>query len=112
MTTLSIYQETPDSNLEDYFTPLDLFYSQIVEILSDGAVHRFNEMKHRLKKLSSNTLSSVLKRLVSEGVVNRLVIPVNPPRTQYSLTQKGMELSRINADYIEWLKRWKKPPSE
>ncbi len=83
-----------------------MYYSQIVAMLSDGGVHRFNELKRKSKKLSSNTLSSVLKRLTSEGIVNRLVIPTNPPRTEYSLTEKGMELSRINSEYLDWLRSW------
>ena len=106
MTALTIYQEFPDPNLEDYFTSLDFYYSEIVALLSDGGIHRFNELKRKLKKLSSNTLSSVLKRLVSEGIANRLVIPSTPPRTEYSLTQKGMELSRIIAEYLDWLRKW------
>jgi DNA-binding HxlR family transcriptional regulator len=106
MTALTLYHEFPDPDLEDSFRSLDFYYSEIVAMLSDGGVHRFNELKRKLRKLSSNTLSSVLKRLVSDGIVNRLVIPSTPPRTEYSLTQKGMELSRIIAEYFDWLRRW------
>jgi DNA-binding HxlR family transcriptional regulator len=112
MTALTVYQESPDPNLENYFRSIGFYFSEVVAILSDGKVYRFNEIKRKLRKLSSNTLSSVLKRLVSEGIVNRLVIPSSPPRTEYSLTQKGIELSSIIADYTDWLRRWHEASSE
>ncbi len=80
--------------------------SLIVNAMADGRVYRFNELKKKTRYLSSNTLSSILKRLVNDGLVNRLVIPDNPPKTEYSLTEKGLELSWIISDFLAWNRKW------
>ena len=78
----------------------------VISGLSDGKAHRFNDLKRVIRRISSNTLSATLSRLVSDGLVNRLVIPTVPPSVEYSLTQKGMELLDVYEHASEWTSRW------
>ena len=41
------------------------------------------------------TFVNILKKLEKEGIVNRKVIEVRPPRVEYSLTDKGKEVAKI-----------------
>lgn len=107
MTTRTIqeqYSRDFTADVEYYFR----FYPRkVITALSDGKIHRFNELKRDIGDISSNTLSSALSRLVSDGVVNRLVIPRVPPSVEYSLTEKGMGLLDVYNHAGEWFNRWK-----
>jgi DNA-binding HxlR family transcriptional regulator len=40
--------------------------------------------------------------------VQRKVYPDSPPRVEYSLTKKGLELKEILGEFGEWAIRWGK----
>jgi len=74
---------------------------------------RFNELKRRINGISATSLAERLNELDRQGVVQRKVIPDTPPRVEYSLTKKGIELKGILGDLAEWAKRWEgKNPNE
>jgi DNA-binding HxlR family transcriptional regulator len=79
---------------------------QILKILTVSEVGRYSNLKDRLKGISSKTLSARLRELEEEGIVNRTVIPKRPPRVEYSLTQKGKELSSAIDCTCEWVFKW------
>src|SRR5213079_2050900 len=56
---------------------------------------RFNELKRRINGISATSLAERLNELDRQGVVQRKVIPDTPPRVEYSLTKKGIELKGI-----------------
>jgi DNA-binding HxlR family transcriptional regulator len=63
----------------------------------------FNAIHQRMAKLSPKILSTRLKDLEKEGIINRTVKTDKMPlRTSYSLTTKGQELNMI----ITELRRW------
>jgi DNA-binding HxlR family transcriptional regulator len=64
--------------------------SLILRDLSDGA-KRFGELLHSVKA-SPRVLSARLQELERQGVVNRQVFAEVPPRTTYTLTEKGQQL--------------------
>lgn len=45
--------------------------------------------------VSRQTFANLLKELENKGIVNRKVIEGRPPRVEYSLTEKGMEIVSI-----------------
>jgi DNA-binding HxlR family transcriptional regulator len=47
-------------------------------------------------------LAQVLRRLEHDGLVNRTVYPVVPPRTEYSLTKYGQKLHEPIAMLCQW----------
>lgn len=67
---------------------------------------RFNELKRRIHGISATSLSERLTQLEKAGVVQRKVIPAQPPRVEYSLTVKGHELQKVLRELAEWVKRW------
>lgn len=90
---------------------LDLFRAwtiPVLKALGEKSPSRFNELKRKIKNVSSTSLSERLSSLEGEGILQRVVIPETPPRVEYSLTAKGMELYTIVVELGDWQKRWGK----
>jgi DNA-binding HxlR family transcriptional regulator len=63
----------------------------------EGAV-RFNEFLQALGKIPPATLTQRLTDLEQAGVLERTVIDARPPRVEYRLTKRGLQLrSLVNA---------------
>jgi len=73
--------------------------------LSDGPL-RFNDLLNSLKPISSKTLSSKLKDLVSYEIIERNVEDTTPVRVKYHLTEKGTDLAGILRAMAEWSQKW------
>jgi DNA-binding HxlR family transcriptional regulator len=56
---------------------------------------RFNSLKEDLEHISDHILADRLRHLEQHELVHKNYIPANPPRTDYTLTIKGEELSEI-----------------
>ena len=69
---------------------------------------RFNELKRRIQGISATSLAERLNELDQRKIIERKVYPETPPRVEYSLTQKGMELRALLGDLAEWVKKWDK----
>ena len=70
-------------------------------LMSFGVV-RFNEMKKYIGEISYKTLSSTLKELEADQLVNRKEYPQIPPKVEYSLTERGKSLMPILDQMCEW----------
>jgi DNA-binding HxlR family transcriptional regulator len=77
----------------------------IVAVLLEGPA-RFSEIKDCVPDLSDRLLSERLKELEAEGIVERQVLAANPPRVQYLLTEKGMELGPAIDSLKSWARSW------
>jgi len=71
---------------------------------------RFNELKRRIEGISATSLAERLSELEKQGVVARRVFPESPPRVEYTLTAKGLELKEILKELGEWAIRWSSQP--
>lgn len=56
---------------------------------------RFGELKRLIPDISEKMLIQELKKLVSYGLLKRKAYPEIPPRVEYSLTEKGMNVLPI-----------------
>jgi DNA-binding HxlR family transcriptional regulator len=65
---------------------------------------RFDEFK--ATGIADNILSARLKRLVGDGVLERLQYQSRPPRFEYVLTEKGRALAPVVAALRGWGQRW------
>jgi DNA-binding HxlR family transcriptional regulator len=82
-----------------FFCPVDLTLSVIggrwkglvFWNLRNGP-RRFGEMKRNLVGINDKMLTQVLRKLEKNGVVNRKVYEVVPPKVEYSLTEEGIKL--------------------
>ena len=63
----------------------------VISTLGDGPL-RFGELKRRIDGISQKMLTSTLRDLEMDGMVNRTVTPVIPPRVDYELTPLGRDL--------------------
>jgi len=66
---------------------------------------RFGELKKKLKTITQQMLSKQLKELEIDGIVNRKVHQVVPPKVEYSLTEFGLSVMPILKSFSEWNKR-------
>ncbi|MDE6996305.1 MAG: helix-turn-helix transcriptional regulator [Oscillospiraceae bacterium] len=74
----------------------------ILYTLMEFGVVRFNEMKRYIGDISYKTLSSTLKELETDQLINRKEYPQIPPKVEYSLTERGKSLIPILDGMCEW----------
>ena len=72
---------------------------------------RFNELKRRIEGISATSLAERLGELEKQGVVARRVYPESPPRVEYTLTAKGLELKDILKELGDWAIKWSSQPT-
>lgn len=81
--------------ISDAWTPI------IFHCLSDGK-KRFSELQRQLPDISKKMLTQVLRRLERDGLVNRTVYAVVPPKTEYTLTEYGQKLHEPITMLCQW----------
>ncbi len=74
----------------------------ILYTLMRFSVVRFNEMKKYIGSISYKTLSSTLKELEADKLINRREYPQIPPKVEYSLTERGRSLIPILDMMCDW----------
>lgn len=77
------------------------YKAMIVYELIDGT-RRYSEIQKAVPQATPRMLSKQLKELEEDGVVNRVLYPVVPPKTEYSLTGLGKTLVPIVAALCKW----------
>ena len=73
----------------------------IIRDLLNGT-KRFGELQRTVAGISQKILTSNLKELESDGLINRKVYPVVPPKVEYSLTDLGLSLKPVLDSMIAW----------
>ena len=68
--------------------------SLILRDLIEGT-KRFNELNKSIIGISAKVLTENLRELEKDGIIIRKTYAVVPPKVEYSLSQKGMELKPI-----------------
>ena len=63
---------------------------------------RFSELKKSISGVTQKMLTQQLRELESDGIINRKVYPVVPPKVEYSLSELGKTLEPV----IESMKKW------
>ncbi|MBD8876017.1 winged helix-turn-helix transcriptional regulator [Roseibium polysiphoniae] len=63
---------------------------------------RFNEIRKKLPSVTQRMLTNQLRSLETDGLIERKVYPVIPPKVEYSLTERGRSLEPV----IMALKHW------
>ena len=73
----------------------------IIRDLLNGT-KRFGELQRTVAGISQKVLTSNLKELESDGLINRKVYPVVPPKVEYSLTDLGLSLKPVLDSMVAW----------
>ena len=84
--------------LGDWWTPLVLREAFL-------GVRRFDDMQGSLG-IGRNVLTQRLKRLVDEGMLDRVLNQEKPDRYEYVLTDKGRDFYPVLAAMIAWGDQW------
>ena len=74
----------------------------IIYYLSKNGILRYSELQRMIGKITYRTLSSSLKEMESDGLINRKEYPQIPPKVEYSLTEKGKTLWPIIQEMCQW----------
>jgi DNA-binding HxlR family transcriptional regulator len=73
-------------------------------------LRRFEELQANLG-IARNILQTRLRRLVQEGVLERRLYSERPPRYEYRLTEKGLDLWPTIVALMQWGDRHAPPPA-
>lgn len=71
-------------------------------IIGEQKVVRFSELGRLIPDISSRVLSSTLRTLESDGLIDRKVYAVVPPKVEYRLTDTGQSLLPLIRQLTEW----------
>jgi DNA-binding HxlR family transcriptional regulator len=74
----------------------------VILLLGDNKKMRFNEISRSLGDISQKMLTTTLRSLVSDGLVERTIYPEIPPRVEYELTSLGYSLLPHIHELSEW----------
>jgi DNA-binding HxlR family transcriptional regulator len=70
--------------------------------LINNDINRFGKMGMILKDISKQMLTTQLREMENDGIIERKIYPEIPPRVEYFLTQKGKDLLPV----VERLRDW------
>ncbi len=73
----------------------------IMHLISNG-INRFGKMSIMLRGISKQMLTTQLRELENDGVIERKIYAEIPPRVEYFLTPKGKSLLPIIALMKDW----------
>ncbi len=85
----------------------DRWKVQIIEILMDGT-KRFSEIKNELGDITQKVLTSNLRMLEQNGILNRQVYAQIPPKVEYTLTNIGYDLKPVIDSMVAWAEVYRK----
>jgi DNA-binding HxlR family transcriptional regulator len=68
---------------------------------------RFSQIKKLIPAISQKMLTQQLRELEEDGIINRQVYPVVPPKVEYTLTEYGRTLMPIMDAMAMWGQRHK-----
>lgn len=79
----------------------DKWVVAVLYVLSHGT-KRYRELQREIGDISQRMLTRTLRDLARNGLINRKVYPVVPPKVEYSLTPLGQTLNLVLKSLCEW----------
>ncbi|WP_057490170.1 winged helix-turn-helix transcriptional regulator [Streptococcus orisasini] len=99
---MSVKKELPACPVETTLSLIgDKWKVLILRDLLKGTM-RFGELKNSIGSVSQKVLTSQLRDMEKQGLVNRKVYAEVPPRVEYSLTETGFSLKPIIDSMWDW----------
>jgi len=74
----------------------------VLLVISGAGVVRFNELGRMIPDISTRVLSTTLKTLEADGLIDRKVYAQVPPKVEYTLTDTGRSLIPLIMQLTEW----------
>ncbi len=78
------------------------YKGRIIWYINSHGVLRFGELKRMIAGITTKMLTSTLRELEEDGLLNREVYHQVPPKVEYTLTDFGRELLPLIAEVIRW----------
>jgi DNA-binding HxlR family transcriptional regulator len=75
----------------------------IVEELEENGTLRFTQLSRKIAGISQKMLTQTLRQMERDGLVDRTVHAVVPPKVEYRLTQLGHGLSESFCGVWRWV---------
>ena len=74
--------------------------------LMEEDILRFSELQRYIPNATARMLTKQLRELENDELIERKVYPVVPPKTEYSLTERGKSLSPVIYSICDWGKEY------
>lgn len=74
----------------------------ILEVLAEHGALRFTQLARQVGGISQKMLTQTLRDMEREGLVQRTVYPVVPPKVEYQLTDLGLGLGEAFCGVWVW----------
>jgi DNA-binding HxlR family transcriptional regulator len=65
-------------------------------------LHRFGELRRAIPGITQHRLTTTLRELERDGLINRTVYPEVPPRVEYKMTSKARRLTPVFDAILTW----------
>jgi DNA-binding HxlR family transcriptional regulator len=89
-------------NKQQFYNPVDYVLKKIGSTWKTPVLwrlkkqaRRYSELQKDIPHISQKMLTQTLKELEADGFITKQTFPEVPPRTEYSLTPKGMQAMEI-----------------
>jgi DNA-binding HxlR family transcriptional regulator len=76
-----------------------------------GETLRYSEIRDAVGDISDKMLAQQLRGLEADGLIDRRVYPVVPPKTEYRLTDEGRRLVPVLTAMQQWGLAYKTEPA-
>lgn len=101
--TNSIIEICPIRNVVARFG--DKWSLLVLLVINSKGVVRFNELGRLIPDISTRVLSTTLKTLEADGLIDRKVYAQVPPKVEYTLTPTGESLIPLIMQLTEWAQK-------
>lgn len=88
--------------VRDLFQTIGSKWASLVVIRLSESPKRFSELKREISGVTQKSLTTTLRRLERDGIVERAVTASLPPRVDYQLTELGETLIAPLTELMDW----------
>jgi DNA-binding HxlR family transcriptional regulator len=86
--------------------------SRIICLLAEKEVLRYSSLRKEMTNITDAVLTTTLKELTEDGIVQRRQFDEIPPRVEYCLSDKGISVVPILQSICRWSGAYHKEDSE
>jgi DNA-binding HxlR family transcriptional regulator len=94
---------TPDCPTRVLLDHITSRWGVLILVALSGGTMRWGELRRWATGISEKMLAQTLRTLEADGLVRRDQRPVVPPHVDYSLTDRGRELSALLLPLMDWI---------
>ncbi|MEI7298390.1 helix-turn-helix domain-containing protein [Paraburkholderia tropica] len=74
----------------------------VLDVLAEDSPLRFSRLSERVEGISQKMLTQTLRAMERDGLIERTVYPVVPPKVEYKLTELGITLGAAFCGVWVW----------